>query len=181
MALPRFAPGGLLPPGDHPLTIAELRQSYLVTGEGLDIPGWDARWRAQLVDNLELFVRQLWQIDVKRVFVNGSFITSKPHPEDIDAYFECEVTGYARILVGLLQAEPTLPWDLTRRPIDPMTNLRKPVMWHTHRVEIFPHFTDHPQPTGVRNERGDDLYFPTLFRLDKATLRPKGVIQIIRE
>lgn len=133
------------------------------------------------MDNLELFVRQLWQVGVERVFVNGSFVTAKPDPGDIDAYYECEVTQYPRILAGLLQAEPRLPWDLTRRRIDPKTGLQKPLMWHEYRVEFFPHFPDHPQPTGVRDEHGGNLYFPSLFRRDKETRRPKGVIQIIRE
>jgi hypothetical protein len=172
---------GLLPAGDHVQTITELRQSYLVTGEGIGLPGWDQSWRAKLVDNLELFVRQLWQVGVERIFVNGSFVTAKPDPGDVDAYYECEATQYPRILVGLLQAAPRLPWDLLRRRIDPTSGVLKPQMWHEYRVEIFPHFTDHPQPTGVRDERGSNLYFPTLFRRDKETGRPKGVIQIIRE
>jgi hypothetical protein len=133
------------------------------------------------VDNLELFVRQLWQVGAERIFVNGSFVTAKPSPGDIDAYFECEVNQYPHIIVGLLQQEPTLPWDLTRRPIDRRSGQPKPVMWHVYRVEIFPHFTDHPQPTGVHDDAGNNLYFPTLFRRDKETGRPKGVIQIIRE
>jgi hypothetical protein len=180
MNLPSFD-AGLLPAGDHSAKISELSRSFLVTGEGIRIPTWDSNRRAQLVDNLKLFVRQLWQMGVERIFVNGSFVTAKPAPGDIDAYFECEVTQYPRIHVGLLQMEPPLPWDLTRRRIDPESGIPKPQMWHEYRVEIFPHFTDHPQPTGVRDEQGANLYFPTLFRRDKETGRPKGVIQIIRE
>jgi len=71
MVLPNFTAEGLLPPGDHELTIGELRASYLVTGEGVDAPEWDSDRRAQLVDNVELFVRQLWQVGVNRIFVNG--------------------------------------------------------------------------------------------------------------
>jgi hypothetical protein len=130
LTTPIDSTSGVLPPGDYRLTISELRQSYLVSGEGLNVPGWDSTWRAQLVDNLEPFVQQLWQVGVERIFVNGSFVTSKPRPEDIDAYFECEVNRYGPILVGLLQSMPPLPWDLTRRPIDPMTGDAKPVMWH---------------------------------------------------
>jgi Family of unknown function (DUF6932) len=181
MDLSRFTSDGLLPSGDHPLTIVELQQSYLVSGEGVAVPGWDSRWRAQLVDNLELFVRQLWAVGVELVFVNGSFVTNKPHPGDIDVYFECEINQYPPIIIGLLQQEPSLPWDLTRRPIDRRSGLPKPVMWHVYRVEIFPQFTDHPQPTGVHDDSGNGLYFPTLFRRDKETGMPKGVIQIIRE
>jgi hypothetical protein len=172
---------GLLPSGDHHLTLSELRQSYLVTGEGLEIPQWDSAWRRQLVDNLELFVRQLWHVGVERIFVNGSFVTSKPDPGDIDAYFECTVAEYPLLLAQLTQLEPPLPWDVTRRPIDPRSREAKPIMWHRYRMEVFPHFIDHPMPTGIRDTRGDDLFFPTLFRLDKATGRPKGIVQIIRE
>ena len=148
MGLPSFTTDGLLPSGDHVLTIAELRQSYLVTGEGLDVPGWESVWRAQLVDNLELFVRQLWQVGVERIFVNGSFVTRNPKPGDLDAYFECESTRFGHVLVGLLQSDPPLPWDLTRRPIDPDSGDPKPLMWHQYRVELFPHFPDDPVPTG---------------------------------
>ena len=77
MDLPRLTTEGLLPTGDYPLTVSELRESYLVTGEGSVSPSWDRAWRAQLVDNLELFVRQLWQVGVDRIFVDGSFVTSR--------------------------------------------------------------------------------------------------------
>ena len=180
MFLPAFV-AGLLPAGDYPMSLAELRQSYLVTGEGVDVLGWDSEWRAQLVDNLELFVQQLRQVEVERIFVNGSFVTNKARPGDIDAYFECEANQYPQIMIGLLQQEPLLPWDLVRRRIDPVSDLPKPIMWHEYRVEIFPHFTDHPVPTGVRDEDENNLYFPTLFRRDRETGRPKGVIQIVRE
>lgn len=180
MDLPRFTADGPLPPDDHQLTIAELRRSYLVTGEGLGILTWDSAWRAKLVDNLEVFVRQLWQVGVERIFVNGSFVTSKPDPGDIDAYFECVIGEYPVIFVRLMQFEPPLPWDMTHRPIDPKSHEPKPMMWHRHRAEIFPHFTDHPMTTGVKDDYGADLDFPALFRLDKATGRPKGIIQLIR-
>jgi hypothetical protein len=180
MPLPPLSDDGLLPPGDHPLTILELRGSYLVTGEGVAVPGWDSAWRAQLVDNLELFVRQLWQAGVERIFVNGSFVTSKGKPGDVDAYFECTFAGYPYMLVSLLALEPALPWDLTRRPIDPESGDAKPVMWHLYRVEVFPHFTDYPTGTGVFDEHGQELDMPGTFRRDKASFKPKGLIQLVR-
>src|SRR4030095_6611550 len=101
MEIPLLVPGGLIPAGDHPATIAELRRSYLVTGEGVGVANWDSTWRGVLVDNLEMFVRKWWQVGVDRIFVNGSFVTSKPQPGDIDAYFECEVSRFAQIIIGL--------------------------------------------------------------------------------
>lgn len=179
MPLPRLTLDGLLPPGDHPLTIDELRQSYLVTGEGLNVPGWDSTWRAELVDNLEMFVRQLWLVGVGRIFVNGSFVTAKPDPGDVDAYFECTLATYAMTLVRLMQTEPTLPWDIAHRPIDPVSLRGKPVMWHRYRVEMFPHFTDYPNRTGIFDEDGRELELAEMFRRDKGSFRLKGVIQIV--
>ena len=42
-----------LPPGDYPMTIAELRNSILVSGEDTGRDDWDQEWRLQLVDNGE--------------------------------------------------------------------------------------------------------------------------------
>ena len=175
-----FTSDGLLPPGDHSLTMSDLRQSYLVSGEGLGVPGWDSMWRAQLVDNLEPFVQQLWQVGVERIFVNGSFVTAKPDPGDIDVIFECAFANYASTLIRLMMLEPALPWDLTHRPIDPGSGAPKPMMWHQHRVEIFPSFTDYPNLTGIFDEHGNELELADLFRRDKATFRVKGLVQIVR-
>jgi hypothetical protein len=133
----------------------------LVTGDGTGVPDWDSEWRGQLVDNLELFVRQIWRVGVERVFVNGSFVTDKPPPGDIDAYFECDMADFPQLMVGLYLMEPPLPWDWERRRVDPVTGLAKLTMWHRFHVEIFPHFTDLPQPTGIRDEYGNDLLFPS--------------------
>jgi hypothetical protein len=69
--LPPFTPEGVLPPGDYPLTLEELRASALVTGEGVASLTWDAAWRRQLVDNLAILVRQLRQVGIDRIFVDG--------------------------------------------------------------------------------------------------------------
>ncbi|MGH9381053.1 MAG: DUF6932 family protein [Thermoanaerobaculia bacterium] len=65
--LPLFTSEGLLPPGDYELTLAELRSSVLVVGPGTDYPNWDVAWRRRLVDNLEILMKQLWQVGVPAV------------------------------------------------------------------------------------------------------------------
>jgi hypothetical protein len=152
-----FTPDWLLPPGDHSLTMSGLRQSHLVSGEGLGAPGWDRVWRAQLADNLEPFVQQLWLLGVERIFVNGSFVTAKPDPGDLDVIFESAFANYASILIRLMMLEPALPWDLTHRPIDPGSGTPKPMMWHQHRVEIFPSFTEYPNLTGIFENMATNL------------------------
>jgi len=66
MPLPEFTPDGLLPRGDYSLTMGELRDSFLVTGHGVNSTAWDAEWRDSLVGNLEILVGQLWQVGIVR-------------------------------------------------------------------------------------------------------------------
>ena len=80
-SVPNFSADGLLPPGDTALTFDELRASILVNGPGATCPNWDAEWRRRLVDNLEIMVRQLWQVGVTEVYADGSFAEDKDHPE----------------------------------------------------------------------------------------------------
>jgi hypothetical protein len=95
--LPGFTEEGLLPPGDYELTLDELAASYLVVGpvNRYKYPNWDTAWRKRLVENLGVMVRQLWQVGVTAIFVDGSFVEDKERPNDIDGYFECELPGRA--------------------------------------------------------------------------------------
>lgn len=61
-ALPPFTEDGLLPPGDFVLSLTALADSILVVGpnDRESYPRWDREWRARLVDNLAILVKQLW-------------------------------------------------------------------------------------------------------------------------
>ena len=104
--IPPFGRDGLLPPGDYEVTFPELRSSNLVLGPGEPraFPHWDAAWRLRLVDNLELLVRQLWQVGITEVFADGSFVEDKDHPNDIDGYFVCDL---GRLCTCLLYTSPS--------------------------------------------------------------------------
>jgi hypothetical protein len=86
--IPPFGPDGLLPPGDYEVSFDELRRSPLVLGPGDPREGtpWDTPWREELVGNLEILTRQLWQEGIREVFADGSFAEDKDHPNDIDGY-----------------------------------------------------------------------------------------------
>jgi hypothetical protein len=103
----QFTAEGLLPPCDYLLSLSELHDSFLVRGpdERELCPLWDVAWRSHLVDNLGIMVRQLWQVGITEIFVNGSFVEAKEHPNDIDGYFECELLRLAR---GELERELNL-------------------------------------------------------------------------
>ena len=44
---------------------------------------WDAMWRATLVANFDILAGELVQVGINEIFVNGSFVEAKDHPNDI--------------------------------------------------------------------------------------------------
>lgn len=177
--LPDFDEHGVLPPGDYELTFAQLRASPLVVGPRSGSAHWDAAWRAQLVDNLEVMVRQLWAIGIDEIFVDGSFAEDKEHPNDIDGYFVCEMR---RLVSGALERElnqldPFKVWTWSpgsRRAYRGSPKAQLP-MWHRYRVELYPHFG---QLSGIKDKYGNDLEFPSAFRMSRRDGRPRGIIKI---
>jgi hypothetical protein len=182
MSLPPFTAEGLLPAGDYPLTLDALRSSFLVTGVGVGSATWDAPWRSGLVDGLGVLVEQLWHGGIDRIFVDGSFVEDKDHPNDIDGYFECPVrylaSGQLQRDLNALDPYKIWTWDpMSRRP-DPNSAKRQLPMWHQYRVELYPHFPG--LMSGIRDPFGNELEFPSAFRLSRRAYRPKGIVQIIR-
>ncbi len=178
--LPEFSDDGLLPPGDYAFSLGELRASMLVHGPGAARPNWDAAWRAHLVDNLCVLVRQLWQVGVKEIFVDGSFAEDKDHPNDIDGYFVCDLMELAsgRLEARLNLLDPLKAWTwapASRRPYRGYPKKQLP-MWHAYRVELYPHVG---QLSGICDRHGNELEFPSAFRLSRRDGRPKGIVRIV--
>lgn len=175
-----FNSDGLLPPDDYPLTINDLRSSILVNGPE-DVIGWDIKWRLHLVKQLEIVINQLWAVGITEIFINGSFVEDKLHPNDIDGYF---VTDLMRFATGDLHKELNLldpgiwTWDPnSRKPYRGHTKAQLP-MWHKYRVELYPHcdgiYSD------ILDKYGNNQQFPAAFRKTRDTFQPKGIIKIIR-
>jgi hypothetical protein len=183
VSLPPFNEEGLLPPGDYPLTLGELRASFLVTGEGVASDTWHGEWRSYLVDSLEILVKQLWQVGLERIFVDGSFVEEKDHPNDIDGYFECPLgylaSGELQRDLNALDPYKIWTWDAATRRPDPHSAKRQLPMWHQYRVELYPHFPG--LLSGIHDQFGNELPFPSAFRLSRRAYLPKGIVQIIRE
>lgn len=179
MAIPPFTPEGLLPTFDIVTTTDELRASFLVTGVGIGSISWDRVWRARLVDNLQVLVGQLWQVGIDQIFVDGSFVEAKDHPNDIDGYFVCGerdlVTGYLERELNKLDPHKVWTWSPTsRRPARGSAKRQLPIRY---RVELYPHFG---QPAGILDEHGNEMQFPAAFRKTRANRRPKGILRIVR-
>ena len=182
LPLPAFTAEGLLPPGDYPLTLDELRCSSLVTGPGVGSEHWNTRWRGQLVDNLVKLARQLWQVNVTEIFVEGSFVEDKDHPNDIDGYFVCErralASGELSRRLNLLDPFKVWTWDPAARRASRGDAKKQLPMWHEYRVELYPHVG---QLSGIRDRLGYELEFPSAFRQSRRDGKPRGIIQLLGE
>lgn len=180
MTLPQFDHDGFLPPGDYELSFAELRQSVLVEGPRA-YPHWDKEWRMKLVGNLEILVRQLWQVGITEIFADGSFAEDKDHPNDIDGYFVCDqmalATGQLEADLNLLDPYKVWTWAPSSRRRYGTDKAQLP-MWHRYRVELYPHFG---QSSGILDEFGNQLEFPAAFRKSRRGHRQRGIIKIRKE
>lgn len=179
--LPEFNDSGLLPAGDYVLSLSELADSFLVLGpeNRASYPHWDAAWRGHLVQNLGIVVRQLWQVGISEIFVDGSFTEDKDHPNDIDGYFECELmrltSGDLQRELNLLDPHKIWTWDPnSRRPFRGYPKKQLP-MWHIYRVELYPHFG---QLSGICDQFGNELEFPSAFRQSRRDGQPHGIVKI---
>ncbi len=179
MSIPPFDARGLLPVGTYSATLQELRASVLVIGAGQ--PGWDAAWRAQLVDNAELLIRQLWGIGVTEIFLDGSFVEEKHHPNDIDGYFECDAKDLAKGIVAdsLNAVDPykVWTWNPSSRRAAPGSTKRQLPMWHRYRVEFYPHYPG--LMSGIVDQFGNQLQFPAAFRQQRGSGARKGIVKIV--
>jgi hypothetical protein len=180
-SLPPFNDYGLLPVGTYQLTLAQLRESALVTGTDYG-PEWDSEWRRRLVDNLEILARQLWAVGIQSIYVDGSFVEDKPRPNDIDGYFPVDLAYFIsrRLARDLNALDPhtVWTWDPKERKEDPDSGKAQLPMWFHYHVELYP---DIGLPTNILDEHGNQQKFPAAFRKSRRDHQPKGIIRLVRD
>jgi hypothetical protein len=79
VALPEFGPFGVLPEGEHEASWSEVLERF----------GWNAR-RRRMLDGLEEAIGLLAAAGCVRLWLNGSFVTSKDEPADFDACWQLD-------------------------------------------------------------------------------------------
>lgn len=77
--IPEFTASGLLPQGIHSATLDEVRERF----------GGNER-RRQLLAGLVAALLLLRAAGCRRVYINGSFVTAKELPNDIDALYDID-------------------------------------------------------------------------------------------
>lgn len=139
--IPAFDKNGNLPPGIHTCTWSELEQRYAITPHRtLLLAGF-----CRAIDNLIL-------AGCQNVWLDGSFITSKPVPGDFDACWELDNTDPDEIDPVLL--------DLSNR---------RATQKAKYQGELFPK-DFYATPSGSR--------FIDFFQIDKDTHTQKGIIHL---
>lgn len=177
-----FDSEGLLSIGSYEVTFEELHHSLLVTGPAENRPeSWDMEWRQQLVANAALLVQELWSVGLTEVYLDGSFTEAKPHPHDIDGYFEVDPRFLATGELGkqLNAVNPHRCWTwapAARTKAKGFTKKQLP-MWHQYRVELYPHFPG--LTSGITDADGNELQYPSAFRQRRGDGRRKGIVKVV--
>ena len=108
MPIPPFAEGGLLPPGLHRASLDAIADRF----------GTGAGAREELTARLQRLVGLARHVQARRLLVDGSFVTSKPEPNDLDVVVWLDL-GYLHMLDEEDATAQTLEWMIvTRSPDD---------------------------------------------------------------
>lgn len=142
--IPALTDEGLLPPGIHEGTVEELREKL----------GWSQQ-RRRLISGLERALELMRDCGVERVYLDGSFVTDKDRPGDIDGCYDI--------------AQGANPADLqSMYPIFPPTPLNRDRAKEEFGAEFFP---------AAATEGGSGQPFLDFFRRDRKN-RERGVVLI---
>ena len=106
MLLPNLQPDGFLPPGLHLADLDEIKQRF-----GLETPQ-----RQVLFEHLQLFVDLAHHAQAKRMFANGSYVTAKPNPGDVDVVIWVDERFLQLLEAGDERALSLETMILTRQP-----------------------------------------------------------------
>ena len=162
------------------MTLRELRQSVLVEGPPDRKETWDRNWRTVLIDNLGVLTNQLWLAGITEIFIDGSFVEEKDHPNDIDGYFVCNsyefLTGQVEAKLNSVSRDAIWTWNPQRMVLDQGTMKRRLPMWMAYRVELFPEWG---QFSNIRDQFGNNQKFPAAFRVSRHQNTPKGIVKIV--
>ena len=182
----RFNSNGVLDPGTYEATMSDIQNSILVNGNSSS--SWDIPWRTQLLENASVLIKELWSLGIEDIYLDGSFVEDKDHPNDIDGYFDphlqlsksSDLETFKKILFQLNEnnQHKAWNWDPRYRKRVPGSHKLQLPMWIHYRIDLYPHLG---QSTGIKDSQGNELMFPSAFRRSRDGLIEKGIIKILKE
>lgn len=151
MPIPSFEPEtGYLPTGLYDATLDEVRERL----------GFSPK-RLNLISNLAWAAQELWAAGVDDLRIDGSFVTEKPVPGDIDGFWVWhDGIDFERI--------PPILRDWSRIP-DPISGKPKYPMWYRLGIELLVH----PVMMGTAT-----IDLPTFFSHSRDAV-PRGYVRVI--
>lgn len=143
MPIPETDANGNLPPGVHDATLDEVIERY---GTGVR--------REKITTGLRVVVLSLRRLHVTEIWVDGSYVTDKLRPGDVDVIFSPPIpTDYGKW--GILEPDPQKRLQLKKQ----------------YRVDLLP------------SQAVSDNFWrqPILnhFQIDKRDGSPKGIIRLV--
>ena len=130
---------GRLPAGEWAASWEELEAAFATS-----------QWRRHLLDGCRRALASLHVAGCGRAWIDGSFVTSKRHPGDIDACYDPIGVDRSRLHPALLDLSPGRPEQIAE-----------------FGCEFFPNVV----------EAGSGAYFIEFFQRDRDG-RPKGIVAI---
>jgi len=86
MTIPEFDENGNLPPGVHWAEWSEFQERFGTT-----------RKRQRMIEGLAQAMEQLKAAGGRTIYINGSFVTSEPNPNDFDACWDRDDVDFDRL------------------------------------------------------------------------------------
>ena len=177
----KFDRNGYLPVGDHEMAYSEIIESVLVCNPAR--PEWDHSWRLLLLDRFMILAAELWQVGITDIFLDGSYVEEKDHPNDIDGYFVCDFKRFIHKSLhrdlNALNPDKIWTWSVADMERDDSVGKRVLPMWKKYRVELFP---DYPGSfSGIRDRKNRNLDFPQAFRSCRGGRAQKGIVKLRKE
>ena len=171
--LPPFTVDGHLPPGEYQMTLDDIRSSALVDPWS-ERNEWILRWRRSLINNLAIFVPHLWDEGITNIYIDGSFVTNKRMPGDIDVYFDCEELAWPGLYRRLIARNrywlrEAVVWDESHE-------VDKTAMWGEYHLDFYPNYG---QSAGTDRWGNPLLPFPDFFRQTESG-EAKGIVKLIK-
>jgi hypothetical protein len=140
--IPKFTDKGLLPEGIHLATWTEIVERFGLTAQ-----------RQDLLTGLRSGLENLALAGCETAYLDGSFVTQKPNPNDFDVCWE--ITGVNPVLL-----EPEL------------------LLFRHARAEQKTKYQGEFMPSQIVAQLQPSLTYLEFYQLDKITQTPKGIIQI---